>query len=836
MASEDTENIINNDLSSASMDDQQVRTDRAQLNSVFDVANVFGHFAEETANIYSQAELDQHIRDAQRRVQWENNYQEAAIFLQEGQDNDKFNTHPKNQNALPAYFIAHNKIFYAMDFIAAVMLLCLALFEKPAVFTVPVAVHSSLEIFGLLIVSIELVLKLRWLGFRTFVKHVRTMIKVSVLIIMLVEALVVLARQTNHFRVTRALRPIFLLDSYFCRGVRRFVRQLIQSLLPILDMLVLLLFFMLIFSILGFYIFSRVPGDTYFSTIQDSFVSLFVLVTTANYPDVMMPAYANNKASAIFFVVYLSVELYFLMNLLLAVVYDIFTRTEKNKLKKLFLHQRLACRHAFRLLVSKQNQNEITLKHFMGLMKYYRAAKSRRDVYLVFKSINKSNSGLLTLEEFYQIYEVCGLNWSPKKTNEVWSSHFYFPFNRVFYAIYWLVTRKAFDVLIYIIIGINFACHLWETVEISDFPEITMADYTFTWYAILFLCLYSLEAVLKILGLGPWKYFTSGWNIFDFLVTALAVIGMIVAKTDQGFYFIITLRPFRLLRIFKLKQRFRDVLGTFFILMSRMVSLAVSIILIYYFFGIIGIELFSGYDMKNCCVNTSVEMYYEYTNASQGYYYLNNFASVLDSGVTLFELTVVNNWFIIMEGYAAVATGWSRIFFMLFYIVMMVVMTVIVAFILEAFMFRMEYMRQMKLGDMDDHSHVKIEVPLCSEEVMMCHNKNMILHTSLIKEPPATTADDQNQDGLTYRGSRMRSKFDFSIKMYGDEVKEWCEEFNLACQQQQEEETENEMQEIVNVPNSMIDTPVYDRSLIHSCPATDILLFDGLGEGGRSSQ
>jgi hypothetical protein len=30
-----------------------------------------------------------------------------------------------------------------------------------------------------------------------------------------------------------------------------------------------------------------------------------------------------------------------------------------------------------------------------------------------------------------------------------------------------------------------------------------------------------------------------------------------------------------------------------------------------------------------------------------------------------------------------------------------VVMTVIVAFILEAFMFRMQYMRQMKLGDMD---------------------------------------------------------------------------------------------------------------------------------------
>jgi len=40
--------------------------------------------------------------------------------------------------------------------------------------------------------------------------------------------------------------------------------------------------------------------------------------------------------------------------------------------------------------------------------------------------------------------------------------------------------------------------------------------------------------------------------------------------------------------------------------------------------------------------------------------------------VTLFELTVVNNWFIIMEGYASAASGWSRIYFMTFYILTMV--------------------------------------------------------------------------------------------------------------------------------------------------------------------
>ncbi|MEQ2189304.1 hypothetical protein GOODEAATRI_024074, partial [Goodea atripinnis] len=76
--------------------------------------------------------------------------------------------------------------------------------------------------------------------------------------------------------------------------------------------------------------------------------------------------------------------------------------------------------------------------------------------------------------------------------------------------------------------------------------------------------------------------------------------------------------------------------------------------------------------------------------------------------VTLFELTVVNNWYITMaslfdgrcilplsqEGVTSMTSHWSRLYFMTFYIVTMVVMTIIVAFILDAFVFRMNYSRK----------------------------------------------------------------------------------------------------------------------------------------------
>ena len=59
------------------------------------------------------------------------------------------------------------------------------------------------------------------MGWREFLQHKRTMLKVATLAVMVVEALVVLVRANNHFRVSRALRPIFLVDNHYCGGVRR---------------------------------------------------------------------------------------------------------------------------------------------------------------------------------------------------------------------------------------------------------------------------------------------------------------------------------------------------------------------------------------------------------------------------------------------------------------------------------------------------------------------------------------------------------------------------------------------------------------------------------------
>lgn len=59
---------------------------------------------------------------------------------------------------------------------------------------------------------------------------------------------------------------------------------------------------------------------------------------------------------------------------------------------------------------------------------------------------------------------------------------------------------------------------------------------------------------------------------------------------------------FRLLRLFKLKKRYRDIFGTLVLLSPLMWSTTVVMLVMYYFFSIIGMEFFAPYDLRNCCV------------------------------------------------------------------------------------------------------------------------------------------------------------------------------------------------------------------------------------------
>ena len=59
-----------------------------------------------------------------------NNVQEAAIFIKEGKDNEKFNHHPKGRWSKIAFKILHHPAYYITHLIVTILLMLLALAEN----------------------------------------------------------------------------------------------------------------------------------------------------------------------------------------------------------------------------------------------------------------------------------------------------------------------------------------------------------------------------------------------------------------------------------------------------------------------------------------------------------------------------------------------------------------------------------------------------------------------------------------------------------------------------------------------------------------------------------
>lgn len=101
-------------------------------------------------------------------------------------------------------------------------------------------------------------------------------------------------------------------------------------------------------------------------------------------------------------------------------------------------------------------------------------------------------------------------------------------------------------------------------------------------------------------------------------------------------------------------------------------------------FSLAGVHLFGG---KVHLGNRLLED----TDYATGGLYAFNYNDYASAMVTSFNLCIVNNWYVFMDAYAvATGTAWSRVFFIFFWAVAVAfTLNVVVAFVVEAFVFRM---------------------------------------------------------------------------------------------------------------------------------------------------
>ena len=81
-------------------------------------------------------------------------------------------------------------------------------------------------------------------------------------------------------------------------------------------------------------------------------------------------------------------------------------------------------------------------------------------------------------------------------------------------------SKQAFDIVIMVLISLNMVTMMVETEDQSVEQKAVLAKIN-----IVFICIFSAECLLKMISLRHY-FFTNGWNIFDFIVVILSIIGM----------------------------------------------------------------------------------------------------------------------------------------------------------------------------------------------------------------------------------------------------------------------------------------------------------------------
>lgn len=118
-----------------------------------------------------------------------------------------------------------------------------------------------------------------------------------------------------------------------------------------------------------------------------------------------------------------------------------------------------------------------------------------------------------------------------------------------------ICTHWAFSLFINICIILNTIVFSLQTYPENDTLNNLNEEGNF-----IFFCIFVLEMVVKLFGLGLFVYFQDKFNIFDFVVVTLSIVDEVSSNTTilpTGGGVISALRAFRLLRIFKLAKSWK---------------------------------------------------------------------------------------------------------------------------------------------------------------------------------------------------------------------------------------------------------------------------------------
>lgn len=129
----------------------------------------------------------------------------------------------------------------------------------------------------------------------------------------------------NYPYFSNLMRPVVVM--IMMRQVRQAFLSILLDIKDSLTILLAIFVYILFFSIFAEFLFKdSFEGFALMPDVSNSYYQLLILLTTCNFPNIMLPAYNAKRSNSIFFLVYLMIGLHFLFKVLLAVIFDNYRR------------------------------------------------------------------------------------------------------------------------------------------------------------------------------------------------------------------------------------------------------------------------------------------------------------------------------------------------------------------------------------------------------------------------------------------------------------------------------------------------------------------------------
>ncbi|XP_020653693.3 sodium channel protein type 4 subunit alpha isoform X4 [Pogona vitticeps] len=416
----------------------------------------------------------------------------------------------------------------------------------------------------------------------------------------------------KSLRTLRALRPLRALSRF--EGMRVVVNALLGAIPSIMNVLLVCLIFWLIFSIMGVNLFA----GKYYRCVNTTTGDLFDITEVNNKTDCMNLLNIGNATD----VRWVNVKVNF-DNVGLGYLSLLQVATFKGWMD--IMYAAVDSRE-----VEEQPQYEVNLYmylYFVIFIIFGAFFTLNLFIGVIIDNFNQQKKkfggqDIFMTEEQKKYYNAMKKLGSKKPVKPIPR-----PENKFQGMIFDLVTKQAFDIIIMILICLNMVTMMVETDDQSTAKE----DILFK-INVVFVIIFTAECFLKMIALR-YYFFTVGWNIFDFVVVILSIIGLVLSDVIEKYFVSPTLfRVIRLARIGRVLRLIRGAKGIRTLLFALMMSLpalfniGLLLFLVMFIYSIFGMSNFA------------------YVKKESGIDDIFNFETFGNSMICLFQITTSAGW------------------------------------------------------------------------------------------------------------------------------------------------------------------------------------------------